>query len=336
MKSAFFLIPAVVLLTVAGCGPKTTQSDGTAKPPTPGQAKLRIAVIPKGTTHEFWKSIHAGADKAAKEDGVEIIWKGPLKEDDRDSQIKVVEDFIVDKVSGMVLAPLDDTALRTPVSEAVKSGIPVVIMDSALKGEDYTSFVATDNFKGGVLAGKRMVELLAGNGRVVMMRYQEGSASTHEREEGFLSVMKNEPAIQVVSSNQYGGATTESAQKTGENLLARYGTGPGRVLDGIFCPNESTTFGMLRALQDGGHAGYVRFVGFDSSPKLVDALKAGEIHGLVLQNPYKMGYTGVKTVVAHLRGEKVQKRIDTGASLATKANMDTPEIKELLEPPRFE
>lgn len=323
---------ALCATIVVGCGKKPSTPPATAE----AGKSLKIAVIPKGTTHEFWKAIHAGAADAAKEDGVEIVWKGPLKEDDRESQIKVVEDFVVNKVNGIVLAPLDDTALRVPVADATKSGIPVLIIDSGLKSQNYVSFVATDNFKGGEIAGKRLVELLGGKGKVVMMRYQEGSASTHDREEGFLSAVKTAKDIQVVSDKQYGGATTESAQKMGENLLTPFKTADGSVgVDGIFCPNESTTFGMLRVLQDGGLAGKVKFVGFDSSPKLVDALKAGQIHGLVLQNPYKMGFLGVKTLVQSLKGGKVEKRIDTGVSLATKENMDSEELKKLLAPPRI-
>ncbi|MEO5367079.1 MAG: substrate-binding domain-containing protein [Magnetococcus sp. WYHC-3] len=296
-------------------------------------AELTIAVIPKGTTHEFWKSIHAGAIQAERElVGVKTIWKGPLKEDDREAQIRVVENFINTKVSGIVLAPLDDTALRAPVAAAAKAGIPVVIIDSGLKCDDYTSFVATDNYKGGFLGGEHMIKLLQGKGKVVMLRYQEGSASTMEREKGFLDAIAKAPGIQVVSANQYGGATKDSAYKVSENLLNPLKDKGRLTVDGIFCPNESTTFGMLRALQNAGLAGKVFFVGFDSSEKLVEALKKGEINGLILQNPVKMGYLGVKTLVAHLRGEKVEKRVDTGVGLVTRENMEQPEIKELLSP----
>lgn len=302
--------------------------------PSQGEAKtLTIAVIPKGTTHEFWKSVHAGAVKAERELGVKIIWKGPLKEDNREDQIKVVEDFVTKGVSGIVLAPLDDVALRGPVSNAVKSGIPVVIFDSDLRSEDHVSFVATDNYKGGLIGGRHLAKLLGGKGRVVMLRYAEGSASTMNRERGFLDAMAENPGIQVVSANQYGGATTETAYKASENLLAPLRTPDGGLaIDGIFCPNESTTFGMLRALQDGGFAGKVRFVGFDSSQKLVEALRAGQIDALVLQNPFRMGYLGVKTLVEYLQGRQVDKRIDTGVTLVTRENMDEPEIRELLEP----
>ena len=293
-----------------------------------GQKELTIAVIPKGTTHEFWKSIHAGAVKASRELGVEIIWKGPTKEEDREQQIKVVENFIARGVDGIVLAPLDDRALVPAVRDAVARNIPVVIIDSGLKYDDYVSFVATDNYKGGVLGARHLGKLLGGTGKVILLRCHEGSASTTLREAGFLDTLAKEfPDIEVVSSNQYGGASTELAYKKSEGLLLRF-----PEVDGIFCPNESTTFGMLLALRSVGRAGKVKFVGFDSSDKLAKALRAGEIHGLVLQHPFDMCYTAVKTMVQHLRGRKVKKRIDTGCEVITPDNMDQPRQKELLTP----
>jgi ribose transport system substrate-binding protein len=322
------LVTIAVVFIAVGCKQKEKDKN-----------KYRIAVIPKATTHVFWKSIHAGAVKAKqelKEAGldVEVIWKGPLKEDDRESQIRVMEDFITLGVSGIVLAPLDDTALRRPVKDAVNNGIPVVIIDSGLKSEDYVSFVATDNYIGGRKGGERLAEIMGGKGKVIMLRYLEGSASTREREQGFLDVLKEKyPEIEVVSANQYGGATTESAYRASENLLAPLRTADGKLtIDGIFCPNESTAFSMLRALQDSGLAGKVKYVGFDSSERLVQGLARGEIQGLVLQDPINMGYIGVKTMVKHLQGEKVEKRIDTGSVVATPENMNEPDMKRLLEP----
>ncbi len=329
----------VVKITTLVAVVVVSASIGCKREKQEGATTYRIAVIPKGTTHVFWKSIHAGAIKAEQELkasglNVEVIWKGPLKEDDRESQIRVVEDFVTRGVSGIVLAPLDDAALRMPVKDAVDSGIPVVIIDSDLKSEDYVSFVATDNYVGGQKGGQRLAETLGGKGKVIMLRYQEGSASTMNREQGFLDVLKEKyPGIQVVSANQYGGATTESAYQASENLLAPLRTPDGGLkIDGIFCPNESTAFAMLRALQDSGLAGKVKYVGFDSSDRLVQGLRSGEIQGLVLQDPINMGYLGVKTIIAHLRGEEVKKRIDTGSAVATPENMDDPTMKNLLEP----
>src|SRR5687768_10945990 len=319
MKVWLSLIAGALLL--AGCGGGTEKADGGA-----AEGSLRIAVIPKGATHEFWKSVKAGADEAGKELGVEILWKGPVKEDNLEDQVKVVEDFTTAKVDGIVLAPLDDNGMRVPVSNALNQEIPVVIIDSGLNEVETVSFVATDNFKGGQMAGEEVVRLLNGKGRVIMMRYSEGSASTEEREAGFLDVVKKQPGITIVSDNQYGGATTESAQKTAENLLASFGG----KFDAIYCPNESTTFGTLRALEDAGVAGTVKFVGFDASAKLLDGLKANKINALVVQNPHKMGYLGVKTMVQHIRGETIEKRIDTGATLVTMENFETEEIQKLL------
>ena len=300
-----------------------------------GKKKLTIAVIPKGTTHEFWKSIHAGSNKAAQEltaqgTEIEVIWKGPLREDDREQQIQVVEGFAAQGVSGIVLAPLDDRALVRPVTDARRAGVPTVIIDSGLESEEIVSFVATDNYKGGTLAAERMGQLLGGKGKVLVLRYAVGSASTTERERGFIErIIKNFPGIELLSMEQYAGPTRETAKQASENLLNRFGD----QVQGIFTPNESSTAGMLLALQDIGKAGKVSFVGFDVSQKFIDALNSGELHGIVVQNPFNMGYLGVKTMVESLLGRNVEKKIDTGVMLVTKDNMQSPDVSTLLHPP---
>lgn len=296
----------------------------------PSDQKLSIAVIPMGTTHEHWKSIHAGAEKAAAELDVEIIWKGPQKEDDREQQISVVEDMIARGVDGIVLAPLDRTSLRRPVAEAQQAGVPTVVVDSGLEGDVHISFVATDNYQGGVLGAKRLSEVMGGKGKAILMRAMVGVESTMDRERGFLDEIKNHPGIEMISDNQYGGITTETSYQLGENLLNRFSQ-----IDGIFCPNESTTFGMLRALTDAGKAGQIHFVGFDTSQKLIDALRQGHLEGLVVQNPFGMGELSVKTIVNYIRNPEQEppKRIDTGIVVVTPDNMDEPNIQNLLKPP---
>ena len=294
----------------------------------PAAGAPSIAVIPKGTTHVFWKSIEAGARDAGRELGVNILWKGPLKESDRAQQIAIVEQFASEGVSGIVLAPLDAAALLRPVQGAVAKGIPVLIIDSALDGgvgKDFISYVGTNNKLGGQLAGEALVKLLGGKGKVVLLRYQEGSASTAEREAGFLEVMKKNPGLQMLVENRYGGATQGEAQTTALNLLDQL-----READGIFCSNESLTVGMLVALRQNHLAGQAKFVGFDASEALVDALKKGELHALVAQNPRKMGYEGVKTMVAKLRGGKVPEIVDSGVQVITPENVNTPEVQALL------
>jgi ribose transport system substrate-binding protein len=333
-------LAAVLTIALAGCSRKNAaEKQRGAGPriastqPASRQGPLKIAVIPKATNHEYWKSIRAGAIKAERElPGVQILWKGPAKEDDREQQINVIENFISAGVDGIVIAPLDDTALIRPVLDAKRSGIPVVVMDSGLKaeaGRDFVSYVATDNFGGGQKAGRLLGRLLDGKGKVIVMRYLVGSASTSQREDGCLDVLAREfPEIEVVSSDQYAGPTTDTAYAKAQNLLSRFGQ-----IDGVFCALEPSAFGMLRALQDAGKAGKVKLVGFDTSLKLIEAMEAGQLHGLVLQDPLNMGYTAVKSLVAHIRGQNVPPRTDTGSTVVTPENMDEPRIKELLAPP---
>jgi ribose transport system substrate-binding protein len=296
----------------------------------------KIAVIPKGTTHEFWKSIHAGAKKAEQElkahgVNVQVIWKGPLKEDDREQQIQVVENFVAQRVSGIVLAPLDRKGLVAPVETAVRGKIPVVIIDSGLDSKLPVSSVSTDNREGGRIAARNLGRMLGGKGNVILLRYAVGSASTEQREEGFLEVMKKDyPDIKLISTDQHAGATRESAKRTSENLLNRFG----RQVNGIFAANESSAAGMLLALRDAGLAGgKVKFVAFDSGETLNAGLKAGDIQGMVVQNPLNMGYLGVKTMVAVLQGKKVEPMIDTGVGFVTKENFNSPEMADIVNPP---
>ncbi|MFL5620346.1 MAG: substrate-binding domain-containing protein [Gemmatimonadaceae bacterium] len=328
---------AALILALAAAACRGGGDAGSKQTPaSTGSGKtITIAVVPKGTTHEFWKAIHAGAVQAAQEltangDSVRIIWKGPLREDDREQQVQVVEGFTSQGVSGIVLAPLDNRALVRPVEEAKSAGVPTVIIDSGLESDQIVSFVATDNYKGGQLCAERLGTLLGGKGKVLLLRYQEGSASTTEREKGFTDKIKSAyPGISLVSSDQYAGATRETAKRTSENLLNRYGN----ELTGIFTPNESSTDGMLLALQDIAKAGKIRLVGFDASKSLLDAMRARQLDGVAVQNPMKMGYLGVKTMVAHLRNQRVEKRIDTGVTLVTPENMEEPAMKELTSPP---
>jgi len=291
-------------------------------------APKRIAVIPKGTTHVFWKAVERGARSAADAAGAEMIWKGPVQENDRAQQIQLVQQFVTQGVDGIVLAPLDHKALAAPVAAARARGIPVVIFDSALEGEsgrDFVSFVATNNKAAGRLGGAHVSKLLDGKGSVVVLRYLVGSASTEERETGALEAIRESKEISVISSNRYAGATAGEAKTAALNMIDDV-----RRAGAIFTPNESSTLGMLLALRQVGLAGKVRFVGFDASPPLVEALRKGEIDALVVQDPAKMGAKAVDALLRHLGGAEVEKSIDTGAVLVTKANMDEPAVKALL------
>jgi len=330
----------MAVLTIVGCNSGGDKTADTGSTPTTtaegGLGKgLTIAVIPKGSTHDYWKALHAGANSAEKELGCTIQFKGPLKEDDKEDQIKTVEDFVTAKVDGIVLAPLDNVALAKPVADAVAAGIPVVVIDSSLKSDKYAATAMTNNYKGGQMAGEAMVKLLGGKGSIIVLRYEAGSASTMDREQGFLDVIAKNTGIKVLSSNEEGGATADSAQQKAEGLLGGFKNSDGTLqAQGIYCPNESTTFGMLRVLDENNWAGKVKFVGFDSSPKLIDGLAAGKIDALVVQDPFKMGHDSVTTMVSIIKKKTFDKAEDTGATLVTKANMNDPKIAKLIAPPQ--
>lgn len=295
-----------------------------------------IAIIPKGSTHEHWKTVHAGAIKAQRElkgrgVNVEVMWQAPLREDDRDYQIRVVENLVARKVGGIAIAPLDSKALVPPVTTATRAKIPVVVFDSALKSDKPISYIATDNYKGGVLGAERLAALMGGKGNVILLRYAIGSAATEEREAGFLDTVKAKfPGLKLVSSDQYGGATRETAYQVSQNLLNRHG----KTVDGIFCVNETLTVGMTMALRNIGRAqGAVKLVGFDVGTAAVEAMRKGDVQGLVVQNPLRMGYDCVMTLVDHLQGRPVQAKIDTGVVMITPDNMNDAEMVKLIKPP---
>ncbi len=319
MKKALpiIILLVVILIVFIGVGISRKGKQG---------GQRQIAVIPKGITHIFWESIRRGAEKAGAEAGVKIFWNGPEREGNREMQIQIIEDFITQKVSGIVLAPIDNKALVPSVEKIYDKNVPCVIIDSGIDTDKYVSFVATDNYKGGVMAARRMGKILNGKGKIVVVKYAPGSASTMKREDGFINTIEKEfPEIEIVDS-KYGLDTVETALQAAEDLLTK-----NTELDGIFACNESTSVGTLRALQSQKRAGKMKMIGFDAGGLLIEGVQGGFVDSLVVQNPYKMGYEGVRVLMASLDGKKVERRVDTGVMLVTRENLDTPEIQALLK-----
>lgn len=327
----YALIGLIGLSLWTGCQRGPAGGSATARP---ARGKLLVAVVPKATSHEFWKAVHAGAVHGAKKANVDIIWKGPITESDREAQINLVQDFIAQGVDGICLAPLDSQALIPAVREAAGAKIPTLIFDSGLDDtSNIISFVATDNYHGGQVAGRHLGQLLGGKGRVIVLRYTVGSQSSEQREEGCLDVLKQEfPNIEILSSTEYAGDTADKALVKAQQLLLTFGD----KVDGVFAPSQHVSTGMLRALEEQGLAGKVKFIGFDAGPELVAALRAKKMHGIVLQDPVGMAELAVTKMAAHLRGEKIDPRIPTGETLATPDNMEQSEIKKLLEPELYD
>lgn len=323
----------------AAPAPSATPAGPTVDPAKADLSSLKgktihLAFIPKGMENVYWKSVKKGLDVAQEEAqaagiNLTVDWNGPPNESDRPAQVALVETYIAQKLDGIILAPMDFKALVTPADKARHAGIPLVIVDSALDYQDIVAFVGTNNRSAGILAGQELAKELGDKGNVIMMRFLAGSASTNDREDGFLDEVKKHPGLKVLSSDNYaggGGDASDSLSKGGDLL----NTFKGQV-DGIFEPNEPSTNGMLLALENVKLAGKVKFVGFDGDKANMAGLQNGELGAIVLQYPYQMGYLGVKTMLAHLAGLNVPANVDTGTVVLRKDNQTDPAIKALLD-----
>ncbi len=305
------LFPLLFVLVVAGC----SRSD-----------KKIIGVVPKGANHIFWQTVHAGALKAGAEHGFEIEWNAPTLEIDSSRQIEIVEAMINKHVAGIALAPVDSKALVSVVERAAAAGIPVAIFDSALDSPKKISFVATNNEEGGRMAARRLAEVIGRKGKVAVIGFMPGSASTMEREHGFQDeIRKNFPEVNVVAM-QFGMADRAKSMAATENVLTAHPD-----LAGLFADNESSLAGTVQALKVRG-AKNVKLVGFDASDQLIADLKAGFIDSLVVQNPFRMGYEATHAIGQKLSGQTPVALIDSGATLVKREDLEKPEVKELLFP----
>jgi ribose transport system substrate-binding protein len=296
------------------------------------QQKLKIAVIPKSNTALFWKLTHAGAKLGAVGlGGVEVVWRSPEMENDIARQISIVDQCVAEGVSGIALAPLDNNALVESVAKAAKKNIPVLIFDSALMGtpgKDFISFVSVDNKNAGYLAGDHMAKLLGGKGKIVMLRYMVSKSNISDREEGFLEAIAKHGGIHLIEKNHFVSGTADEAADECMKMEDKI-----KQADGVFCSYEQSTMGMLTALRKLNLAGKVKFIGFDTPASAIEALKKNEISALVAQDPTRMGYLCVKTIVDKVRGKKVPPRIDTEVRLVTRENLNKPEIQKLFALP---
>jgi len=291
--------------------------------------KLRIAIVPKGSTHIFWRGIYAGAKEAADQYNIELLWRSPLKEDDIQMQISQIEHLREEGYHGIIIAPLDKHALNELLASIANPTKPLVILDSDIDNPNlYNSFVATDNTNSGKLCAEKLVKALQGKGKVVVMRYLEGSGSTLKREEGFArAIQELAPDIKLVGMDKFAGGTVEDAFHHAQDLLYAYPD-----ITGVFCSNESTTQGMLRALQMQGKIQQVKFIGFDANEALVHAVEDGSIMALAVQEPHQMGYKAIETMVKLLKGEQVSKEVVTNVKLITKNNLEDEVIIKYLKP----
>lgn len=312
MLNSVRLAACLLLLCLAGCRGSKTKT---------------IAVIPKGTSHLFWVSVQAGAMEAGRKLGVNVLWNGPAQETEYDRQIQILDSMIARHVDGIAVAASERKALVQSIDRAAALGIPVTVFDSGVDSTNYLTFLSTDNYEAGKIGARELGRLLGGKGTAAIVMHTPGSGSTMDRERGFEDVMKSEfPGIQIVA-RQYGQSDRSKAMTAAENILTAH---PG--LGGIFASSEPSSVGTALALKSRGLAGKVKFVAFDSSDTMLDDLRAGVIDAMVVQDPYRMGFEAVKTLVDKLNGKTPPKRIDMPARLIVRSDLNKPEIEQLLHP----
>jgi len=292
-----------------------------------GSRMKTIAVVPKATSHLFWLSVQAGAMAAGKELGVEVLWNGPAQETDYDRQIQIVDSMIARRVDGIAVAAAERKALVQSIDRAASLGIPVAVFDSGVDTTNYLTFIATDNYEAGRLAARELAKLLDQKGSIAMLMHTPGSASTMDRERGFVeSIAKEFPNIHIVA-RQYGLSDRAKAMGATENILTAH---PG--LDGLFASSEPSSVGASLAIKARGLGGKLKFVAFDSSQGMIEDLKAGIISAMVVQDPFKMGFEAVRSLVDKLNGKTPPKRMDLPAQVIEKQDLDKDDVKKLLDP----
>ena len=317
---------ALLTLTVTGC-PKNSTSGGDADSGGGTSTKVKVAVIPKGTTHSFWQTVKAGAEMACKEENCEVTWVGPDKETDFTEQINIVQNQVSGGANGIVLAATDSEALVRPVKEAMDKGVPVVTIDSGLKDNPSLCYIATDNVEGGRRAADELAKLIGEKGKVGLMPFLKGAGSSDEREKGFLERIKKYPGI-TVAITLYNESDAQKATEQTLNMLTAHPD-----INGIFAANEPGGVGAANALKQKKLEGKVKLVAYDTSDDELKAFNQGIIQALIVQNPYQMGFQGVKTVMKAIRKQPIDKKfIDSGVTVVTKENFDTPDVQKLINP----
>jgi ribose transport system substrate-binding protein len=318
-------IACLILLTaILLCGCARQQQGPSARKPS--EKKLKIAVVPKGVAFDFWRTVKAGAEKAAGELGVTAIWKGPSDERDVAGQIAMLEDFINSQVDAIVMAACDSKALLPIVKKAKEAKIPLITIDSGVD-DKAVPFVATDNIKGAQIAAQTLIKLIGGKGKVGLIPFLRGAATSDMREKGFSDEIKGHPGV-TIASKLYSESETAKGMAVTEDMLTSVPD-----LAGIFAANEPGAIGAASVVEQRGLAGKVKLVAFDAAESEIAAVRKGTIQALVVQNPYKMGYEGVQLAVKAIHGEKVPLRVDTGVTVVTKENLEAPEVKALLAKP---
>ena len=319
-RRSFGLLTAAAVVSISGFGATPSFA-----------ADVTIPIIVKDTTSFYWQIVLAGARKAGKDLGVNVPELGAQSEADINGQISILENAVAGKPAAIVISPTEFKALGAPIDEAAKS-VPVIGIDSAADSKAFKSFLTTDNVQGGRVAADGLADAIKQKtgkvaGNVALITSLPGVGSLDQRAKGFKEELAAKyPDLKLVADKTADGMATTGLNITTDLLTAN----PDLV--GIFASNLIMAQGAGQAIAENKVAAKVALIGFDSDDKTLGYLDDGTIAGLVVQDPYRMGYDGVKTALAVSKGEKVEQNVDTGANLVTKANSTDPKISALIHP----
>ncbi|WP_035702781.1 ABC transporter substrate-binding protein, partial [Glycomyces tenuis] len=290
---------------------------------------LELAVVPKAVGHEFWNTVRAGAECAAERAGdVTVEWDGVAAETEVEGQVNLIQNFVTRDVDGIVYAATDSAALAPATQGALDAGIPVAMIDSGTDPQpEEVPLYATDNRAGAVEAADLLAEALGeGDHDVALIEFQPGSQTNTERVEGFTEGLSQYENLNLVGQQPSHSDVNEARRVTEDILTAN------PDLAGIFAANEPSVLGAVQAVEAAGRAGEVVIIGWDAAPDEIAALREGQISALVVQNPFNMGYLGVANMVEHLREGTPMASADTGVTFVTPENIDSEEVRAVLEP----
>ncbi len=288
---------------------------------------IYIPVVSKGYQHEFWQTVKKGSEAAAEELGIRTSFVGPADETQIAQQIQLMEDVLIQKPNAILLSALDKNALVPIVETAHGRDIVVATFDSGISSDIPVTFVATNNRSAGAVAANEMAKLINNKGKVGIIAHVAGTTTAIERSEGFSAEMKAKyPEIVVLETQYSDGDPQKALDKTIDMVRAN----PDLVA--IYATNEGSTLGVANAVQSNQLVGKIVVIGFDSTEAIIDFANQGVIQGFIVQDPFQMGYQGIKALHAAIKGEKIEQQIDVPAGFVTKANMQEPAIQKLLHP----
>lgn len=311
---------------LAGCGQKTTPASTDTGSKTPATSeKIYIPVISKGFQHQFWQAVKQGAEKAAKDYNVEITFEGPESETMVDKQVEMLQAALGKKPKAIALAALDSKALIPLLEKAKASNIPVVGFDSGVDSDIPVATASTDNLKAAGAAADKMAEAIGGKGEVAVVVHDQTSATGVGRRDGFVNRIKEKyPDIKIVDIQYGGGDHLKSTDLTKAIIQAH------PDIKGIFGANEGSAVGVLNGVKESNKEGKIVVIGYDAGKQQKDAVRSGVMYGAITQDPVGIGYKAVEAAVKAIKGEKIEKNIDTGYKWYDKTNVDSQEMKPLL------